>query len=1273
MELILLINQSKQNYMARNVLFTLLFLFLSGTVVIGQSTSLSGNISDKDTGEPILFGNVAIYKEGNLVTGVETDFDGNYSFSNMDPGTYNVEATYVGYQPQRITDVVVYAGKSNILNIQIGEDGGIDLIEVEVIAYREPLIEQDNTTQGSIVTSEEIKNLPTRSINGLAATSAGVSSGDDGDALAIRGSRTEGTVYIVDGILTRGNLIPESEIDQLQVITGGVDASYGDVSGGVISITTKGPSSRFGGGIEAETSELFDNYGYNLLRANVSGPILKRQYEDGTETSILGFRFSGQYRLRRDDDPPALPIYVINDESRQELIDNPMKEVVINGLPSIIPSGQELTNDNVDILDYRPNEKEELYNFTAKLDARLSDAIDVTVSGNYSDRSDLFTPGYGSTTPANERGTFSEWRGTWTTLNSHNNPIELDRRYRGNFRFRHKLGKQGVSQNTAEGEDRKASIIQNAAYTLQFGYEKNLYTRQDTRHEDDFFSYGHIGNFDYQWVPTIGESDWSEANIIPFLGPTAHEDYLREFVGYTPGASNPTLTNYNKLFEDTSNDNDFILVNGDYRGEAHEVWNFHDNIGTVYNLYQQRDRDYYTFRATSSFEIVPGGSSNKGRHNIQFGINYEQRFLRGYDIRPNALWILARSQVNRHLSGVDTSNVVGHFFEDFNGFIPSPLDSFALLAPNNFAEDFEGNYFFERVRQIDGTPVEEFFNVDKLNPDQLSLGLFSAQELNDNTSISLNYYGYDYKGEKLGNDVSFDDFFSSTDENGVRDFPIGSFQPIYAAAYIQDKFTFKDVIFRLGLRVDRYDANTKVLKDPYTLYEGMNARDFYALDETSALTKPLTVEDDFVVYINGDSERSTDVAAYRDGEQWYFPNGEAANDGNIIFGSGVVTPRYYANRVNNIRDKDFDINNSFEDFEPKLIWMPRLAFSFPISEDANFFAHYDILVQRPSSGQALTTPLQYLYMEERSNILFQNPNLKPQRTVDYEVGFQQKISNSSALKIAAYYKEMRDMIQRRPYLYVASPISTYTTFDNQDFGTVKGFSLQYDLRRTKNITVNASYTLQFADGTGSDTGSQAGLTSNGNLRTLFPLNFDERHRLNVTLDYRYGNGPKYTGPKILGNDIFANAGINLNGSAVSGRPYSSEIVPDLLGSRGRNSALNGARRPWNYWLNLKIDKQFTFTLNKAEPNTKKRNLGLNVYLRIQNLLDQQNVINVYRFTGSPEDDGYLTSSFGEDAIRQTVESGQLLDSYLASYQWREVNPTFYSLPRRMFLGASFNF
>jgi len=349
--------------------------------------------------------------------------------------------------------------------------------------------------------------------------------------------------------------------------------------------------------------------------------------------------------------------------------------------------------------------------------------------------------------------------------------------------------------------------------------------------------------------------------------------------------------------------------------------------------------------------------------------------------------------------------------------------------------------------------------------------------------------------------------------------------------------------------------------------------------------------------------------------------------------------------------------------------MPRLAFSFPISDEANFFAHYDVLVQRPQN-RTDATALDYLYfydVSRTSNIIINNPNLRPEKTIDYEVGFQQKISNSSALKIAAYYKEIRDQIQTRTYAFIPV-LGSYNTFDNQDFGTVKGFSFTFDKRRTNNLQFQTSYTLQFADGTGSTELGQQNTSENGNLRTLFPLNFDERHRLNALIDYRFGRGNSYDGPRIMDKPIFADAGINLQATAVSGRPYTRKAISRQFGGDGTVGAINGARLPWNVSLNLRIDKNFTLgSLNAKNP------LSLNVYLRVQNLLDARNILSVYTASGSADDDGYLASSDGVARVRNLDTSGRDTESFLAAYSWALANPDFYTLPRRILVGAIVEF
>lgn len=1216
--------------------YSLILVLVFGWIGLNAQASLEGKVTDAETGEPILFGNVALYKNGVLITGTETDLDGNYAFSNIDPGTYDVEATYVGYQGLKKTGVIAQAGKTIRLDFEMSS--GILLDQIEIVEYKIPLIEQDNTTTGGVKTAEQIRNLPTKDIQALAATTAGLSSIDGGD-ISIRGSRTDATQYYIDGVRVSGRLIPQSEIEQMQVITGGVEAQYGDVTGGIISLTTKGPSNAYSGGLEIESSEFLDPYGYNLLSGNFSGPILK----NSEGQSILGFRVSGQYLHQKEGNPLAYGDY----RAKESVIDQIEANPLLMHEGSVFSAAEFLNDDDVELLDARPNNSLEQFDITAKIDARLSKFVDISISGNYTNQEDYFSPGV--------NGRYQGERGVWSLLNWRHNPVNNNYAYRANFRLRHRLGGSPLAQEAGEVQ-RKTSAIRNLSYTLQAGYQKRYGEDYDINHEDRFFDYGYVGNFDVEWIPVIGESQ------LPSPTPgVAHAGYAQSFQGWTPGNKNPVLANYNLLQEDVGNFTEFNAYNSFLSTNYDATWfGIHANVGNVYNNYNKNESDRYTFSVTSSFDLYPG-SSDKGRHNIQFGILYEQRVSRSWTLLPFELWNLARQRANSLILGLDTTIVLGVFTDSTTFGEPieytqygTLLDELALENPNLM--------FFRNLRELTGLSNHDYVNVDGLSPEQLSIDMFSPQELNDQQIIG--YYGYDYLGNKLSSDITFDDFFDIS-EDGFRAFNVAPTRPIYSAAYIQDKFTFKDIIFRVGLRVDRYDANTKVLKDPLSLYQIMTASDFYD-GPGSEEQRPPNVEDDWKIYI--ESEGGTDVRAFRDDEQWYFQNGSPANDGNVIFGSDLAIPYYVIQdrEDRDIQGLNFNPDNVFEDYTPQVNWMPRLAFSFPISDEANFFAHYDILVQRPPSN-TIATALNYYYFEGGPPT--NNPNLKPEKTIDLELGFKQKITNSSAITLSAYYKEMRDMIQRRTYLYVPPPVNSYDTYGNLDFGTVKGFSVAYDLRRTNNLEMTANYTLQFADGTGSDANSQRGLTTRGNIRTLFPLNFDERHRFVANIDYRYASGKAYSGPRIAGSDILANFGIGMQLTTVSGRPYTRRQKPEAFGGTGIAGALNGARLPWNYTIDLRANKEFRILGNQEG----KEPIYVNVYLRVQNLLDTKNIIGVYSASGSAEDAGFLTTAEGVAAIENVTTTGRELDAFLSSYQWRLLNAGFYTLPRRIYLGAIFEF
>src|SRR5690606_1730035 len=125
---------------------------------------------------------------------------------------------------------------------------------------------------------------------------------------------------------------------------------------------------------------------------------------------------------------------------------------------------------------------------------------------------------------------------------------------------------------------------------------------------------------------------------------------------------------------------------------------------------------------------------------------------------------------------------------------------------------------------------------------------------------------------------------------------------------------------------------------------------------------------------------------------------------------------------------------------------------------------------RPKSvGEIFASPLDYYYINTKGNEIISNPDLKPEKVFDYELGFQQVLTPSSAITLTGFYKERKDMIQIRGYHY-AYP-NTYYTFGNRDFSTTKGFTLRYDLRRVSHLAMNLAYTLQFAEGTGSSSAS----------------------------------------------------------------------------------------------------------------------------------------------------------------------------------------------------------
>ena len=1186
--------------------------------------SIKGTVKDKRTGEVIPFATVIVKDKDVVIATGTTDFDGKYNINPVNAGVYNLTCNFIGYADFNLNGVTVYSGKPKVVNFNMTVES--TMIQEVTVTAQEELIETGKTSE--IVSSEEIKNLPYRNLSQIVGTTAGVFQQDGSGSFNVRGSRSSTNVIFIDGVKVRGDVnLPRDAILQTEVITGGVPAQYGDVTGGVISTTTKGPAPYYFGSSEILTSSVFDPYHYNLGALTLGGPIIRNKK---TGQPIVGFLLASEFQYNRDGSPRSLTTWKVNDDKLAELQANPL--VPASSGFGVLNAADFLRQEDLSPQNYRENVARTAVRVSGNLKFVTSEKTTLTIGGRY------------NMNQGRNGSRFNE------LMNYANNSESFAQDWSTYVRFQQRFGNPSDSSN---------SLIRNAFYTIQMDFTRNQRLTQDARHKDNLFAYGHIGTFKTQYRPlyTLGSDTITDPND-PNYGKVMDAYTLAVFqsanVDYTPGENNPILANYTSNFYDFVDQNLIFnrarslediragggLLNGDQPSSVYGLWG---NVGANQASYGKTLNDQFRITASSTFDIKD--------HSLIVGVEYEQRFDRSYSVGATGLWTLMRLLQNDAIRELDLNNPIASY--DNNGVFQDTLN-YPRLFDADKPRTFDRNLRETLGLDPNGT---DWLDIDSYDPSTFSLDMFSANELlNIGSSQYIGYYGFDYLGNRLTTRPSLTDFFA-TDAQGNSPRLIGAFEPIYMAGYIQDQFTYEDLFFNIGVRVDRFDANQPVLADPYVLYPAYSVGDLGATT-LAGYDVPEGISDDAVVYVD-DQENPSAIVGYREGTTWYTANGEVeANPKNIADLSGGIKP-FLKNP--GIEDQKLAVtaNESFKDYTPQVTVSPRISFQFPISDEAEFFAHYDIMVQRPDPGVNRMNPITFLQLENGNNGgLLSNPDLKPQRTTDYEIGFRQKLNDNSALKLSAFYREMRDMMQSFSFTE-AYPV-TYIAFGNLDFGTVKGYTVQYDLRRTGNVRLNANYTLQFADGTGSSSTSGANIARSGqpNLRYILPLSYDSRHQVVMNMDYRYGGGPAYNGPVWFGKRVLENAGLNLVVNANSGTPYTRRVLAYGLtdAQTPMTGNINGSRLPWSFRVDATANKVWNFNEGPLS--------NFEIYVQMLNVLNTQNVLGVYPYTGSPSDDGYLSSPQGQNAIQFQASAQSFADLYNISL----ANPGLFSLPRRIRLG-----
>ncbi|MGB9719898.1 MAG: TonB-dependent receptor [bacterium] len=355
---------------------------------------------------------------------------------------------------------------------------------------------------------------------------------------------------------------------------------------------------------------------------------------------------------------------------------------------------------------------------------------------------------------------------------------------------------------------------------------------------------------------------------------------------------------------------------------------------------------------------------------------------------------------------------------------------------------------------------------------------------------------------------------------------------------------------------------------------------------------------------------------------------------------------------------------------------PRIGFSLPVTERMKFRFNYGHYFQLPALDDMFgTTDTAVIRLAlSRGNTIVGNIFMKPEKTVQYEVGIENQFTQDVVLGFTAYFKDVYDLSQIRQVIALPMP---YFQFFNVDYGNIKGFEIRLDKLMANSVwAFGLSYTLQFAKGTASYAGEfyydfyYGGIDPITGLPLQPPvidywLDFDERNIVNANLDLS------------LPHDFIFIPLQDFNSSFVlsyhSGHPYTPV---DLRGNKLGDE--NSARMPG--WWGVDMNASKLIRIGPAK---------FLLSALVENLFNTKQIIDVYTTTGDPDNHGDAEptlTQFGNITIASTRYSPQadynhdglitppeMKTAYIATRTDYYLDPTNYNGPFRIRIGVGLGF
>ncbi len=218
-------------------LFGLLLLSSAATLAQNGSGAIKGQILNDDN-LPVIGATIKILQGDALVGGAMTDETGKYTYKPLNAGGYDIIVSSAETQTKRITDIHISPEKTTYVDVAVSTNS---LETIEVVAFIKPAIDKSFINMKEINADDFLHMAVDRGnvIDAIVNISSEASKDSNGD-LHVRGSRGDATAYYIDGVRTPGITgVAALSVENVAIITGGIPAQYGDITSGVIIVTTK--------------------------------------------------------------------------------------------------------------------------------------------------------------------------------------------------------------------------------------------------------------------------------------------------------------------------------------------------------------------------------------------------------------------------------------------------------------------------------------------------------------------------------------------------------------------------------------------------------------------------------------------------------------------------------------------------------------------------------------------------------------------------------------------------------------------------------------------------------------------------------------------------------------------------------------------------------------------------------------------------------------------------------------------------------------------------